>query len=95
MEAYTFQRTDLASRPLAAKEREAICALLSGNEKVVIDLANVESISESFADELFGVLVLECGFDYVIQKIKLVNAADDVIRSIAIAMKRRAHPNAA
>ncbi|MCY1283414.1 hypothetical protein D9M70_322930 [compost metagenome] len=89
MEAYTFQRTDLASRPLAAIERASISELLSHEENVVIDLENVESISESFADELFGVLVLERGLSYVLQHIKLVNAAEDVLRSIAIAMKRR------
>lgn len=89
MEAYTFQRTDLASRPLAAKERLAISSLIFKNESVVIDLGNVESISESFADELFGVLVLEKGLPFVVQHIKLTNAAENVLRSIAIAMKRR------
>lgn len=89
MEAYTFQRTDLASRSLASKERIAISSLLSKNERVVIDLENVESISESFADELFGVLVLERGISFVVEHIKLTHAAEDVLRSIAIAMRRR------
>jgi len=49
----------------------------------------IQSIFESFADELFGVLVLERGFDFVIKHVKIINAADDVLRSIAVAMKRR------
>ncbi|AKV06148.1 hypothetical protein B723_06975 [Pseudomonas fluorescens NCIMB 11764] len=89
MEAYTFRHTDLASRTLASRERSSLYKLLSDQDQVVIDLGDVASISESFADELFGVLVLEQGFDFVVNHVKIVNAADDVLRSIAIAMKRR------
>ncbi|MCU1751608.1 STAS-like domain-containing protein [Pseudomonas sp. 6D_7.1_Bac1] len=89
MEAYTFQHSDLASRTLASRERSSLTRELASSEQVVIDLKEVESISESFADELFGVLVMERGFDFVIKHVKIINAADDVLRSIAIAMKRR------
>lgn len=89
MEAYTFQRTDLASRSLAARERQSINEQLSASSRLVIDLKNVESISESFADELFGVLVLQRGLGYVTSHLKLINAAEHVLRSIAIAMQRR------
>lgn len=92
MEAYTFDRTDLASRALAAKERSSIEALLSENERILIDLSNVASISESFADELFGVLVLRRGLDFVSQRVRFVNAKDPVLRSVAIAMQRRSSP---
>jgi len=95
MEAYTFQRTDLASRTVAAKERAKIDANLCAQQRLVIDLKNVASISESFADELFGVLVLEKGLDFVTSRLKLVNATENVLRSIAIAMKRRSVPNVA
>lgn len=33
--------------------------------------------------------MLERGFDFVVKLMKIFNAADDVLRSIAIAMKRR------
>jgi len=89
MEAYTFQHADLASRSLASRERSSLYQQLTERDQVVIDLGEVESISESFADELFGVLVLERGFDFVVKHVKIINAADDVLRSIAIAMKRR------
>lgn len=89
METFAFRHSDLASRSLASKERSALCRQLRDHEKIVIDLSAVESISESFADELFGVLVLERGFDFVVKHVKIINAADDVLRSIAVAMKRR------
>ncbi|GAC1030272.1 hypothetical protein thsps21_10990 [Pseudomonas sp. No.21] len=89
METFALGHSDLASRNLASKERSALYHKLKDHGQVVIDLTGVESISESFADELFGVLVLEKGFDFVIKHIKIINAADDVLRSIAVAMKRR------
>jgi hypothetical protein len=89
MEAYTFQRTDLASRSLAAQERTQIENLLASNDMVQVDLGRVASISESYADELFGVLVLKRGLEFVTQHLRIVNAADNVLRPIAVAMKRR------
>lgn len=89
MEVHTFQRTDLASRTLAARERSAIDHKLDGNQRLTIDLANIASISESFADELFGVLVLQRGLTFVTTHLKIINAKDSVLRSIAVAMKRR------
>jgi hypothetical protein len=89
MEAYTFQRTDLASRTLAAQERREIMAHLEDQPRFTIDLQNVQSISESFADELFGVLVLEKGSSFVMARLRFINATESVLRSIAIAIKRR------
>ncbi|QNH03771.1 STAS-like domain-containing protein [Pseudomonas sp. B11D7D] len=89
MDAYTFQRTDLASRALAAQERKTILAQLDRSPRFTIDLGSVHSISESFADELFGVMVLERGVGFVTSHLRLINANESVLRSIAIAMKRR------
>lgn len=89
MDAYIFDRTDLASRALAAEERSSIECLLSENNQVTIDLSQVASVSESYADELFGVLVLKRGLDFVTKHIRFVNASDSVLRPIAVAMKRR------
>jgi hypothetical protein len=74
---------------LAAQERATIESLLSTNDTVKVDLAKVSSISESYADELFGVLVLQRGLEYVTKHLRIVNAADSVLRPIAVAMKRR------
>lgn len=90
MEAYIFDGTDLASRNLAARQRKEILSRMSGQQKFIIDLRNVQSVSESFADELFGVMVLEKGSKFVTTNVKIVNASDSVLRSIAIAIQRRA-----
>lgn len=89
MDAYTFERTDLASRTLAARERAKVVEKLALEARVTLNLSNVKSISESFADELFGVLVLERGLEFVTRRLKIEGAQDNVLRSIAIAMKRR------
>lgn len=89
MKEYTFQRTDLASRSVAAKDRAAIGEALSESQTIVVDLKNVASISESFADELFGVLVLEKGLAFVTRHLKIRNASESVLKSIAVAMQRR------
>lgn len=89
MKEYTFQRTDLASRSVAAKDRAAIDKVISEAETIVVDLKNVASISESFADELFGVLVLEKGLAFVTSHLKIKNASESVLKSIAVAMQRR------
>lgn len=95
MEAYTFDRTDLASRALAAEERASIEALIVKEEQVKIDLSQVASISESYADELFGVLVLRHGLAFVANHLRFINASDSVLRPIAVAMKRRGAHHAA
>lgn len=77
----------ITARP--SRERSSLYQQLTERDQVVFDLGEVGSISESFADQLFGVLVLERGFDFVFKHVKVINAADDVLRSIAIAMKRR------
>tara|TARA_Y100000815_G_C13330690_1_gene495842 strand:- start:1033 stop:1320 length:288 start_codon:yes stop_codon:yes gene_type:complete len=95
MEAYTFQRTDLASRQLGADERRRLEAVLAEQGAVQIDLGNVESISESFADELFGILVRDKGLDFVTACVKITHASESALRSIAIAMHRRSSQVAA
>ncbi|MEG0359898.1 MAG: STAS-like domain-containing protein [Anaerorhabdus sp.] len=83
----------LASRNLAIPHRNHIEKAFydSSIMKVEIDLANVESISESYADEIFGVLVHQYGFEEVLSKIQLTNANDFVMNNIAIVIDRRAH----
>lgn len=90
---YKLPRGFLASRNLAIPHRNHIETAFydSSIMKVQIDLSNVESISESYADEIFGVLVHQYGFDKVLNTIQLVNANDFVMNNIAIVIDRRAH----
>lgn len=84
---------DLASRSLAIPYRLQIEELLSNhscNIVIRIDLCHVESISESYADELFGMLVKEYGIDSILDRLEIINADDFIIDSIASVIQRRA-----
>lgn len=90
MNTYTFENSDLASRALAAKERNLIISKISQNdEKLVLDFKNVKSLSESFADELFGILAVTKGVSFILEKFVFSNTRDQVIKSIAISIDRR------
>lgn len=91
--AFSLPSGDLASRSLAIPYRLEIEKLLSTNNRdtiIQIDLEHVESISESYADELFGMLVKEHGIDTILDRMKIVNADDFIISSIASVIQRRA-----
>jgi hypothetical protein len=81
----------LASRESAKPYRNQILEGLRNNPDgiVNIDLQDVKNISGSFADECIGVLVLQIGFDKVLKRIKLINGAQHVVRSIADAIQIR------
>lgn len=50
--------TDLSSRMTAVQVRSRVLDLLAkGNERVTVDCSGIRVMSESFADELFGILV--------------------------------------
>lgn len=53
--------SDLASRRSAAKQRDCLVGLLENHATAAVDLSSVESLSESYADELFAVLSEEWG----------------------------------
>jgi hypothetical protein len=90
---YELPRGFLASRKLAIPHRHQIeQAFINENVmKIEIDLSGVESISESYADEIFGVLVDEFGFEDVLNKIQIMNAKKYVLENIAIVIDRRAN----
>lgn len=80
---------DLASRHLAVAERQKIESYLNEKQKVEVDLKEVESISESYSDELFGVLVAKLGLAGVLSLLHVINANQTTLKSIAIVMHRR------
>jgi hypothetical protein len=89
MNTVILPNSDLASRRLAATERSKVLGMISDDERLVIDLVNVRSISESYADELFGVLVATFGLPAFLDRVKINNASDNVLRTIAVAINRR------
>ncbi|MFI8417713.1 STAS-like domain-containing protein [Serratia sp. NPDC078593] len=82
---------DLASRRLAIAERQKIEFYLNDKVRVEVDLKDVESISESYSDELFGVLVAKLGLGVVLELLQVSNANNSALKSIATVMQRRNH----
>lgn len=81
--------TDLASRKSAALLRHEIEAILDSGDRVEMNLSHIESISESYADELFGVLVLDRGLAAFSAGLLLRGASNSVLRRVAGAIKER------
>ncbi|WP_191938352.1 STAS-like domain-containing protein [Pantoea agglomerans] len=86
---------DLASRHLAIDARHNIEKYIKKNNIVFLDLSNVESISESYSDELFGILAAKNGVTSLLSHLKIKNANASVLLSIATVMKRRADQRSA
>jgi STAS-like domain of unknown function (DUF4325) len=87
--AFAPEHTDLSSRRLASGLRHDVVASLRAGDVVAIDLLKVESISESYADELFGMLAVGLGIDGFVQKVSILHANKHVLRVIAHALKER------
>lgn len=80
----------LTERDLGAKLRNEVITIISSEDKVTIDLSNVQMVTSSFADELFAKLVEELGPIEAKQKIALVNVTSTVKTIINEAIFTRA-----
>ena len=87
--------TDVSSRSNARVVREMIISHLDSNKQdnVLIDIRNVLMMSNSYADELFGVLVKDFSLEFLTKNIILIKDPnqDDVLSSIIKAVSRRNH----
>jgi hypothetical protein len=84
--------SDLASRVSARKLRFKAEQTIATGKIAVIDLTNVISISESYADELFAVLVAQHGLEWFSNNIKLLHQlphSKHVLLTISTAIRRR------
>ena len=77
--------TDLASRRSAALLRLNIQDILNSGDLPTVDLSHVKNISESYADEFFGILAFEHG----LESISVLGAENSVLKEIAKAIRRR------
>lgn len=91
---YTISETDLGSRTSAARFRSAIEKALAEGDSVVIDLGPVISASDSWADELFGVLVARLGLERFVDLVRIRGAASPVLRTIANVARERLNQGA-
>lgn len=90
----TFRLLDiaqhLASRQRARLLREsALAEAERTHQKIVLDLSGVLSLSDSFADELFGVLAQSQGDRWFQQHVEVTGASDVVRSSIVRAIRAR------
>ena len=75
--------TDLSSRRRAATLRREITG------QTVVNFADVRTISDSFADELFAVLVAERGEDWFKANVRVVNLPAHIRETILRAIQSR------
>ena len=83
----------LASRSAAARVRQLVEEQLKCGE-VAIDLSGVTSVSSSYADELFGILVQRYSLGAFTRSIKLVGVSQNVLTEIATAIQYRLNRDA-
>lgn len=79
----------MSSRTLARGVRSCVENLLQQGENVELDLSEVCSISDSYADELFAVLASEFGVNIFNSKVKLKSTNDRIFRRIAKNIRTR------
>lgn len=83
-----FDTSHLVSVAEGIEYRELIIQSMIFDEKVELNLANVNFMSESFSYELFGVLALQVGGHELADSITIVEASSPVLASIVTAIKR-------
>jgi hypothetical protein len=70
------------SRGSAQIIREKIKPLLDKNEKVMLDFKGIDTITQSFADEIFGVFVRAFGIEYIKNRLLIQNYNDAIKTTI-------------
>jgi len=58
--------------------RENIKPILDKNGKVTLDFLGIEGITQSFADEIFGIFVRAFGINYIKYNLLIVNANQSI-----------------
>lgn len=75
--------SDVSSRWRAAELRTEIeRAIAGGDSPFTIDFTGVRTVSDSFADEVFAILVVEHGEEWFSRNIRVVNLSEGLRTSI-------------
>lgn len=80
---------NLGTRMLGEKVRNELMPLINGNEKVVLDFSGVNVVSNSFADECLGKILLVMPLEDLKQRTTFIGLNDFAKMNIATAFKRR------
>ena len=79
----------LGARHSAEQVRLRVIEEVNRGEKVVLDFEGIRLVSHSFADELFGLLVLYSGIPYIKENISLQNARESIKSMANFAINER------
>lgn len=71
----------LGLRELAKELSSQVKTAIDDNTSIILDFANVESVSSSFADELVAKVLIEVGIENFFKCVKIRNA-NDFIKTI-------------
>ena len=74
---------------LGERARNQLLPLIQQYDKVVLDFSGVDVVSNSFADECLGKLLLTMSLDELKSKTTFVSDNDFVKKSIVAALRRR------
>jgi len=84
--------TDISSRRTASILRaELVSMIANGGGPIELDFAKVESVSDSFLDELVGVTVKQFGTHWFRENIRVTNLTADDRASLLQIINRRLH----
>lgn len=79
----------LNTRFFGASLKNYIMDEFNNKDQVILDFSDVKSISQSFADQCFGIIVSEIGLETFQKKFKIINIKDNVAKIIKyVALKR-------
>lgn len=79
----------LGTRVLGAEVRSEIIEAIKTSEKVFFDLSEVQTISNSFADECFAKLIIFFSIDEIKSKTTFINATPFIKSVIANSLRER------
>lgn len=79
----------LGTRIAGASVRKNIVEAFGNTEKIVFDFSEVQTVSNSFADECFAKLIFDFQFDVIKSKTTFSNASPFIKAVIANAFKER------
>ena len=81
--------TDFGTRDMGRKLREKLLELINSNDKVILDFAGVNVVSNSFADECIAKLLLEMPLDELKRRTTFLGLNSMAERSVLVALQRR------
>ena len=88
--------SDLSSRVTGVAVRDAMLSALDGGaNRVSVDCVGIRTLSESFADEVFGILVAERGKAWFKQRVAVTGLSETTRAAILRAIAERLHLNPA